>query len=159
MWAVQLLGRWGGDTVKRYVGETALSVFTRPPGSSRAGEHAHLDLATVLGDTADRVAGPSLPARVDAAVALLSDRLKGELLEAMRSELRVELAGRIPPPTTAPRPTDTAEQGTSPAPAWVQNTRTKVFHHSAVGPDSGLPPAQWTARCGWAYGFHGGFVF
>ena len=163
LWSVQLLGRWGGDTVRRYVGEAALGVFTEDHTPTPRTGAEHLDLETVLSDavvpgaTPEAAAGSvrSLPARVEAAVLARAGALREELLEALRTEVRLEVARSAPVP---PPPTETASTGTDPDPTWIQNTRTKCFHHSAVGTESGLPLAAWVAKCGWTYGRFGGFA-
>merc|ERR1712051_1097219 len=45
LWAVQLLGRWGSDTVKAYVGAAALDVFTETGPEDTAQSRIDLDAA------------------------------------------------------------------------------------------------------------------
>ena len=40
----------------------------------------------------------------------------------------------------------------------MRNSRTRIYHLSRVGPESGEPPGRWAARCGWTYGHFGGYV-
>ena len=153
--------------MKNYVGAAALDIFTAAPGSGtnpRLGNDLELDC--VLGDAllaggAASLGGMacSLPARVDAAAQSLAGGLRSELLAALRAEVLLEVARRMPPPTVTPTRPTTEPRGTSPAPAWVRNSRTKVCHLVGVGPESGTPPARWTALCGWGFGFHGGYAF
>ena len=96
-----------------------------------------------------------MPARIAAAVATLAGGLRAELFEALVVELRGEIARLAPVPPTRPTTTDA---GTGTGPTWVQNTRTRVFHLSRVGPVEGGAPRLWAARCGWTYGHYGGYV-
>ena len=170
LWSVQLLGRWGGDTVRQYVADAALSVFTDSVPQARGRADPHLDLSTLISDatvaaTAGAGAGDartSLPGRVEAAVQARSGTLRTELLEALRAEIRAEVASAVASATSAltgPTPPETATVGTSPPPLWVENTRTHCFHVTAVGPDSGQPLRFWAARCSWAFGRYGGVAF
>lgn len=158
LWSIQLLGRWGSDTVKQYVGGAALAIFTDSPAAIAAGQP--LDLDTVLGDATQQLlagsrAGSSLPARVTAAVTAMAGGLRTELYEALLAELRGEMARLTPPTPTAP---PTADSGTSPGPSWVQNTLSHKYHLVRVGPDGGGPVREWAARCGWAFGHFGHFA-
>ena len=164
----------GGATVRQYVGAAALDVFTEmPSGGVHVQAAQQLDLGDLLGDTGrtDLAASrcpasrgglaASLPARVESAVTALAGSLRHELLGALLAEMRLEFA-RLPLPVAAvPRSTaaPSESRGTSPAPPWVQNTRAKVFHACGLGPDSGARPAEWSAFCGWSFGYHGGYVF
>ena len=92
LWSVQLLGRWGGGTVKQYVGAAALDVFTEPPAPGvHVNTNQHTDLSELLADTVlpePPASSPSsVPARVEAAVQALAGGLREELRAALRAEL------------------------------------------------------------------------
>ena len=159
LWAVQLLGRWGTDTVKAYVGDAALDIFSET--APEAVQHASVDLPTLLQKTAE--AGPPTTAtdagaalgtraELEEAVAASTGDLRAELLEALMAEVRLEVARRMP--TAAA----TADQASSTCSPLVRNSRTKCLHICAIAPDSGRPPTEWTSLCGWDFGRWGGYA-
>ena len=164
LWSIQLFGRWGGDAVKAYVGETVLDVFSRAPAPVAAEQ---VDLATLLATatetapTADRRAHrpegrravPRPPGiDIEEAVAKAAGELRRELQDALAQEIRLELALRAPPPRPSSR-----DQSVATERPWVQNDRTKAWHIEAIGPGSGQPSPHWQSICGWAFGRSGGF--
>ena len=107
LWAVQLLGRWGSETVKGYVGDAALDIFTASAPGSQIGTDA---LETVLAAAGHRVpptadprqthrprAAPDAAETQRIAVRVAGDMV-AELGEALRAELELD-AG--PPHSTA----------------------------------------------------------
>ena len=158
LWAVQLLGRWGSDTVKSYVGAAALDVFSEtapeplPAASVDLQTFLHPDPQAGPRPTATDGASPVARADVEKMVAARAGDLRAELLDALLSELRLEVARRVPP---APVSADRASSTCSPL---VRNSRTKCLHICAVAPESGKPPAEWTSLCGWDFGRWGGFT-
>ena len=156
---MQLLGRWGSDTVKTYVGAAALDVFSETAPTQLP--NAALDLHTLI--TSETQAGArqtetdpgAAPLDRAAVMELVSTRagdLRAELLDALLSEMRLELARRVPP---APC---TADQSSGTCSPLVRNSRTKCLHICAIAPDSGKPPAEWTGLCCWDFGRWGGFA-
>ena len=160
LWAVQLLGRWGSDTVKAYVGTASLDVFTETGPTDAAQSRAGLDetVAAAQRSTdhrpADRADGAAPIDRdaLRAAVAEQAGTLRSELCDALMSEVRLEVARRMPPARL------TRDSSCSTGPQLVQNSRTNCVHVCAVSPDSGLPPSEWTSLCGWDFGRWGGFT-
>ena len=165
LWSIQLMGRWGSEAVKQYVGDTALDVFVE---SRPATAHPDLtDLGELMeslgrtGATADRRsvrptdrASDRPPLRIDTDIVeqLLSDLVapwKLEVEAALQQELRLLLARAEASPPKRPTLTDSATETDQ---MWVQNSRTRVWHRSGVGPSSGQPSRHWSAICGWAYG-------
>ena len=164
LWSVQLMGRWGTDTVKQYVGEAALDVFTQ---SARPSADP-LDLADlvaasvrpdppagrtrVVGDRAtQRPSGMPQTELIEQIVAEKTAGLRDEISEALAQELRLEFARAAPAAPT------TAETATETDPVWVENDRTEHWHIMAIGPGSGHPSRHWSAVCGWAFGVSDGF--
>ena len=166
-WSIQLMGRWGTDTVKQYIGEAALDVFSRSGAVGGAADQT--DLTDFL-DAAFRVTDPTdrrrthrtreaqalSTAAVDARVAEIAGELRHELHEALAQQLRQEIVAQRP--AAAP----TTDQGTEtdrpvPATVWVQNHRTECWHVVSVGPGSGFSSTQWACWCGWAFGRSPGY--
>ena len=169
LWSIQLLGRWGSETVKQYVGATALDVFVEPTAAAPGGEQMDVhDLVASLGRMAgqsrrerggdrltDRRPDRSAPARAapDADVIRVVteqiDPLRHDLFDALAHQVTQEVAAQLA--DRADRP-DTTDRGTTPDPVRVQNSRTKAWHRSVVGPWTGQPSRWWGALCGWAFG-------
>ena len=161
LWAVQLLGRWGSETVKSYVGEAALDIFTSSSPGSLVGTDALESVLAAAGQhrpsTAD--SRPGLRQRAapsDADTQRIATRVAGDLVaelgEALRAEIDLELARRIP------RPAALCDASTDPAPSLVTNDRTECVHIIGVGPSSGLSARRWKSLCGWTFGRWGGFT-
>ena len=160
LWAVQLLGRWGSDTVKSYVGTAALDIFTETGPDDPAPNRLDLDAAVAAArgltehrpTDADGRAAPADPAELRAAVSQQMGDLRAELFDALMAEVRLEVARRLAPARTS------RDSSSSTGAQMVQNLRTKCIHFCAVSPDSGLPPSEWTSLCSWDFGRWGGFA-
>ena len=150
--------------------DAALATFTDAAPQRARPADADLDLAALISESRPEGTGgqsssgvkSSLPGRVEAAVRACSGNLRSELLDALRAEMRVEVAKAMAGATaslTGPTPPTTATVGTCPPPQWVVNTRTKCHHLVALGPDSGQLLRHWAATCSWAFGHFGGFAF
>ena len=182
LWSIQLLGRWGSDAVKGYVGDVALEAFTE---ATRDDRRAPVDLECLFtcpaptdptdadglrpgrgrgsgrvvarGSPAARRAGASASSSISPFDAELLEKLVAERAGELRAELLdallAELRLEIARATPA-RPTVT-DTGTATCPSLVRNTRTKEVHIVAIGPDSGRPNAHWSSLCGWAFGHWG----
>ena len=159
LWAIQLLGRWGSEAVKGYVGDAALDIFSQ---SSTTNTTASDDLEAIFAAAgrvapAARPAGRSRPILDDARIDQVVQRHVGDLRSDLEAPLRAEIAAEIR--RALPRPAARAEQGTTTAPPLVQNDRTKVVHVIAVGPDDVGSSSQWVSLCTWEFGRWGGFSF
>ena len=162
LWAVQLLGRWGSDTVKSYVGDAALQIFTegsptQPASIDESGLEALFHAAgrqppATGRSTPRRMTSSMDPAAVERLVTQVAGDLHAELACALRAELRLEFARR------SPRPRTTSDQASCTVVPLVRNDRTKNVHFIAIGPDSDLPASQWQSTCGWTFGRWGGFT-
>ena len=169
VWSIQLMGRWGTETVKQYIGEASLDVFTGGGGPTRPTDATDLTdflaAAARLTDPTDRrregrprEVRRLTPADLEERVDELAGDLRTELSAAVAQAVRQELAARAPPaptpPTTADRSTETELPGPT---VWVQNDRTDHWHIVSIGPGSGFPSPHWSSWCGWAFGRSGGF--
>ena len=160
LWAVQLLGRWGTDAVKGYVGASALEVFTESGPAAGVDPESLEAVVAVAGRShqpprqtpARPTAAPLDRTAVELLVARTAGDLKDELSDALMSEVRAEIA-RLAPPA----PPTTRDQACTTDPQLVINTRTECVHHIAVGPGSAEPARLWQSPCGWAFGRWGGF--
>ena len=103
-------------------------------------------------DAAACGAPPGRPDQLEEAVAAQTGSLRSELFEALLSEVRLEVARRIPPARA------TRDQSAGTCAQLVRNSRTKCVHMCAMSPDSGRPPSEWTSLCGWDFGRWGGFT-
>ena len=172
-WSIQLMGRWGTETVKQYIGDAALDVFTGTAVQPRVTDPTDLtDFISAATRAADGMARPREsrdrarlqhpgPSREEIEVKItdLAGELRTELAEAIGQTVREELAARASPATRPPT-TDTGTVTDAPDPTrWAQNQRTEQWHIVAVGPGSGFPSPEWSAWCGWALGLSGGFLF
>ena len=165
-WAVQLLGRWGSDTVRGYIGDAALEVFTE--GTPRAGVGVDsLDVVLAAAGrsssssssssapprpTAERPGRRTEPASVEQLIARIAGDMFAELGGALRAEVSLEIA------RMRPRPTATTDAATDPEPTRVMNDRTECIHLVGIGTESGLASKHWQSLCGWAFGRWGGYT-
>ena len=161
LWAIQLLGRWGSDAVKGYVGDTALEVFSEGVAQQPRDAESLEAIFSAAGRSLpadDRPAvrpGPTALDRdaVEQLVARVTGDLHSELAAALRAEVRLELARRKP--AERERSVESVASGT--VPPLVRNERTKTVHLVGIGADSDLPASHWQSLCGWAFGQWGGF--
>ena len=170
-WSIQLMGRWGTETVKQYIGDAALDVFTGPAAATGQTPDAtdltdFIAAAARLSETSAEARGgqrrrlPRTPQdSVEEQFGQLAGALRVELAGAVAQEVRLELAARA---RAVPPPPNTMDQGTAtetPDPTvWAQNVRTEVWHIVSLGPGSGHPSPQWASHCGWSFGVSGGFA-
>ena len=159
LWAVQLLGRWGGDSVKSYVGDAALEVFTESVQTGTGSADA-LDVVLAAAGRTDQPATAPIPrsraAPDTAEVQRVATRVAGDLIAelgaALRAELEVELASRVPPTPSK------SGAACGPARVLVENDRTGCIHVVGVGQESGRSSHHWQSLCGWFFGQFGGFT-
>ena len=171
VWSIQLMGRWGTETVKQYIGDAALDIFT---GTAQSGPTDPTDLtdfvAAVTRATTDRrpntgraregraSSRPSGLPSSDLIEQVVGERvgdLRTELLAAVSAEVRLECARAAPaqsPPSVTDRTTATVTTAD-----WAQNARTGCWHIVCIGPGSGVPSTHWTTMCGWSFGNSGGY--
>ena len=160
LWSVQLLGRWGSDAVKGYIGEAALDIFTTQGGVRIMGA----SLEELLERSSSAVGHvSSLPSiqvvgRIEEAIRIHCGQLRRELQCALQDEVARALAARglLSSSNVARGSAD------DPAPSetsWVVNTASGVYHRIAVGPASGLSAAWWSACCGWKFGRSNDYCF
>ena len=169
VWSIQLMGRWGTETVKQYIGDAALDIFTGASGPPRVTDPTDLtEFLAAAARSTDGLARPRVGPRrqerglnqeeIDRKVAELAGDLRAELAEAIGQSVRQELATRAAPAQRPP----TADQGTTTDATdptrWVQNRRTENWHIVSVGLESGFPSPEWSAWCGWAFGRSEGFL-
>jgi len=140
---IQFLGRWGSDTVKRYVGE-ALG-----DQASHAAQAATRAVVRPAGLTDDSFA--------DVAAALKRlDVLEGQLEESASQEA-LQLAVSAAAAVFGAR-LDSLEEFvanfTSDRLSGVQRnvSNTEVQVHRVLLGDCSLPPALWVSACGWKFG-------
>ena len=158
LWGIQLLGRWGSEAVKGYVGEAALQVFTS--GGPLGGRASTGDLEAIF-SAAGRAAPPvhppaprtrpiTDPSLFEPVVRRHVGDLQTELGAALRAEIAAELRRLLPGPPAM------SDQATGTVPALVMNDRTKVVHVVATGPEDTGSSSQWESLCTWRFGRWGG---
>ena len=115
VWSIQLMGRWGTETVKQYIGEAALDISTGP-AQSRAPDPTDLTdfVAAVTRATTESQPprareGRSRPARlpsidlIEQVVGEFTGDLRSELLAAVAGEVRREISRATPAPAHSER--------------------------------------------------------
>ena len=126
-WAIELLGRWGGDTVRGYIREARLADASAM--ASRVKEAVSLEALVnrILDDRAQaRSADDGVQAAAPAA----------ELLQA------APLASEVSAAQATPEAQSTV---------FVLNSVTGVAHRVAIGFDE-ASPTEWVSACGWKFG-------
>ena len=158
LWAIQLMGRWGSEVVRRYVREVALesaaswaasaasssrSALPKPtPSDSRALGTCALDLEQVIADLSD-LAAVKMEKRIDDLVARLP--AAGPVC-GLAGPLREEVL--LPPPP--PPPCSSASAAALPAgDAYLINEQSGVVHRVPASLTGSLD--GWSTACGWRF--------
>ena len=125
---IQHIGRWGSQSVERYVGEALAG------HSSWAALHAAgcVDAGRMVSGCG--LSGPAHPS-LRAVTGLVAQLVSTEVARAVQA---------LPPaPPRAPAAGDITE--------FVISGRTGTEHVVKIG-GAGIPPARWETACGWRYG-------
>ncbi len=148
LWAIQLLGRWGSDTVQLYVREAGL----QSAALSAANAFRDLALPALVEQILDSKRGPPVgePSSSSAAtvenLSSIPSPFAGqhqELAEPLQDAVAVAEAQAQPLPGTSPTPSPNEV---------VKNTRSGVWHRVALGPAQGAPTDAWLTVCCWRFG-------
>ena len=156
LWAIQLMGRWGSDVVRRYVREVALesaaswassaasssrSAMPKPtPEDSKALGSCALDLEQVVADLSE-LASSRLEKRIEELVDKFS--VAGPVRE-LAAPLREEVL--LPPP---PPPQPAAGAGLPEGDSYLVNEQSGVVHRVPGSLSGSLD--GWTTACGWRF--------
>ena len=145
LWAIQLMGRWGSDTVKGYVREAQLETAARRAASTSSLDVGGLE-AIIEGIVQKHLQGGSRPvAECLPEIATSSSSATSVLnLPALADEAQAALH---PEPALCPGGAGDIE------PRFVQNTLTEVVHR-LISP-SGAIMGEWLTACGWRVGKRG----
>ena len=152
-WAIELLGRWGGDTVRGYIREARLADAT----SMAQRVKDNVSLETLINQVLDRraCAHPQFPGAAQsahdaAAFQLLAQSTCTGLPVTAMSAASAELL--LAAPLAAELSAAQALKTALPQDArFAMNSVTGVAHRIIVGFDDS-PPPEWLAACGWRLG-------
>ena len=136
MTVIQFLGRWGGDTVKGYVGEAMRGQAAEAIGAAGAtGRVAEpgFELSRTLRQLVAE-AWRAEAERREAATQWCAEQVLGEAKAAARAEARAEFESWL------------AEKWG----AVARDEKAPVHEVTCGGP--GEHPSVWVTRCGWAFG-------
>ena len=144
---IQFLGRWGGDTVKRYVAEALRGQLTSAVarGSSGGGPDAHpLSLSAFRNELVALVKRTLEDERATSSnrEALSTDAV----VEAYEERMADETPGApLPPPGRVVTGT--------------RGLKEIGFRHDVVACDPCLPRETWVTRCGWRFGLSAHIIY
>ena len=151
-WAIELLGRWGGDTVRSYVREARLANASSM--AKRVKEAVSLEelVNRILDERAGAQSPPTVPAlaalATPAQVALQPAPVGTPGASAAASSTGPWLAAPLAAEIAAAQ----AVRATTPSDArFVVNLVTGVAHRILIGFEE-VSPHEWLAACGWKFG-------
>jgi len=140
---IQFLGRWGSDTVKRYVGE---ALGAQASHAAQVATRSVVRPAGLTDSSFDDVAAALK--RLDALEGQREESASQEALQLAVSSAAAVVGGRL----------DSLEEFvanfTSECLSGVQRNalNTEVQVHRVLLGDCSLPPALWVSACGWKFG-------
>jgi len=167
-WTVQVLGRWGGGTVMKYIRSAATG-----PSAAASRHWLGASLRDVVAQTQNKIDFETLEARVQGTVAEATARARMDISAELRAEfteaLRAALASRPvsssssssassasaaqgEPEVTAEAPQAQDEQAAEEA---VSSAAYGLKHRILIGPRSTFETHAWVTTCGWKFGQKG----